>query len=218
MKKIAPSILSADFSRLGDEILHVEKAGADLIHIDVMDNHFVPNLTFGPPVIASIRKVTTLPFDVHLMIDNPGRFIDAFTDAGSDIITVHVEAETHLHRTIQAIKERGLQAGISLNPATPLSLIEDIMEDIDFLMIMSVNPGFGGQTCIRTTIPKIQKARDMIDERSLNIRLEVDGGVKLDNIRDFKDAGADIFVAGSAIFRSNDYAATIEEMKRIITS
>ena len=216
IRKIAPSILSADFSKLGNEIRKVEEAGADLIHVDVMDGHYVPNLTFGPPVIASIRKVTELPFDVHLMIENPERSIQAYADAGSDFITVHVEAEIHLHRAIQSIKEKGLQAGVSLNPATPLCLLDDIIEDIDLLMIMSVNPGFGGQQCIQNMLPKIKRARELIDERSPNVLLEVDGGVKLENIRSFKDAGTDIFVAGSAIFTSDNYETTIREMKTIL--
>jgi len=208
--------LSADFSKLGEEIQNVEEAGADLIHIDVMDGHFVPNLTFGPPVIASIRKVTRLPFDVHLMIENPERFIQDFVDAGSDIITIHCEAETHLHRAIESIKEKGIQAGVSLNPATPLCMIDEIIEYIDSIMIMSVNPGFGGQKCIDKVIPKIEKARKMIDTRAPHVRLEVDGGIKLDNIALFRDAGADIFVAGSAIFGSGDYVTSIGEMKKIL--
>jgi ribulose-phosphate 3-epimerase len=181
-----------------------------------MDGHFVPNLTFGPPVIASIRKVTRLPFDVHLMIENPERFIQDFVDAGSDIITIHCEAETHLHRAIESIKEKGIQAGVSLNPATPLCMIDEIIEYIDSIMIMSVNPGFGGQKCIDTVIPKIEKARKMIDTRAPHVRLEVDGGIKLDNIALFRDAGADIFVAGSAIFGSGDYITSIGEMKKIL--
>ena len=208
--------MSADFSKLGEEIQNAEEAGADLIHIDVMDGHFVPNLTFGPPVIASIRKVTRLPFDVHLMIENPERFIQDFVDAGSDIITIHCEAETHLHRAIESIKEKGIQAGVSLNPATPLCMIDEIIEYIDSIMIMSVNPGFGGQKCIDTVIPKIEKARKMIDTRAPHVRLEVDGGIKLDNIALFRDAGADIFVAGSAIFGSGDYITSIGEMKKIL--
>ena len=208
--------MSADFSKLGEEIQNAEEAGADLIHIDVMDGHFVPNLTFGPPVIASIRKVTRLPFDVHLMIENPERFIQDFVDAGSDIITIHCEAETHLHRAIESIKEKGIQAGVSLNPATPLCMIDEIIEYIDSIMIMSVNPGFGGQKCIDKVIPKIEKARKMIDTRAPHVRLEVDGGIKLDNIALFRDAGADIFVAGSAIFGSGDYITSIGEMKKIL--
>ncbi len=216
MKKIAPSILSADFGKLAEEIQKVEAAGADLIHVDVMDGHFVPNLTFGPPVIASIRKVTRLPFDVHLMIEKPERAIQDFADAGSDIITIHVEAETHLHRAIEFIKEKGIKAGVSLNPATPLCLIDEIIEDIDLLVVMSVNPGFGGQQFIESTLAKIKKARTLIDERAPRVLLEVDGGVKLDNMKSIKEAGADIFVAGSAIFKSRDYKQTIQAMKKIL--
>ena len=216
MKKIAPSILSADFGKLAEEIQKVEAAGADLIHVDVMDGHFVPNLTFGPPVIASIRKVTRLPFDVHLMIEKPERAIQDFADAGSDIITIHVEAETHLHRAIEFIKEKGIKAGVSLNPATPLCLIDEIIEDIDLLVVMSVNPGFGGQQFIESTLAKITKARTLIDERAPRVLLEVDGGVKLDNMKSIKEAGADVFVAGSAIFKSTDYKQTIQAMKKIL--
>ena len=216
MKKIAPSILSADFGKLAEEIQKVEAAGADLIHVDVMDGHFVPNLTFGPPVIASIRKVTRLPFDVHLMIEKPERAIQDFADAGSDIITIHVEAETHLHRAIEFIKEKGIKAGVSLNPATPLCLIDEIIEDIDLLVVMSVNPGFGGQQFIESTLAKIKKARTLIDERAPCVLLEVDGGVKLDNMKSIKEAGADVFVAGSAIFKSTDYKQTIQAMKKIL--
>jgi ribulose-phosphate 3-epimerase len=216
MMHIAPSILSADFSKLGEEIANVEAAGADLIHIDVMDGHFVPNLTFGPPVIASIRKTTNLPFDVHLMIENPERSIQAFVDAGSDIITIHCEAEIHLHRAIESIQEKGVKAGVSLNPATPLCMIDEIIEYVDYVMIMSVNPGFGGQQAIEKVLPKIEKTRKMIDSRAPHVHLEVDGGIKLDNIASFRDAGVDIFVAGSAIFGSSDYGRTIAEMKKIL--
>ncbi|MCD6152795.1 MAG: ribulose-phosphate 3-epimerase [Syntrophobacterales bacterium] len=216
MKQIAPSILSADFSQLTEEIQKVEEAGADLIHLDVMDGHFVPNLTFGPPVIASIRKVTRLPFDVHLMIEKPERSIQAFVDAGSDFITVHAEAETHINRTIAFIKEKGLKAGVSLNPATPLCLIEEIIKDIDLLMVMSVNPGFGGQIFIQNILEKIKKARNLIDEKAPDVLLEVDGGVNLENIRSLKEAGVDIFVAGSVIFKSKDYKQTIQSMKKIL--
>jgi ribulose-phosphate 3-epimerase len=217
MKQIAPSILSADFSKLAEEIQNVEEAGADLIHLDVMDGHFVPNLTFGPHLIASIRKVTRLPFDVHLMIEKPERSIQAFVDAGSDFITVHAEAEIHLNRTIALIKEKGLKAGVSLNPATPLCLVDEIIKDIDLLMIMSVNPGFGGQVFIQNIFEKIKKARNLIDDKAPNVLLEVDGGVKLENIRLLKEAGIDIFVAGSAIFKSKDYKRTIQTMKKILS-
>jgi len=216
MKQIAPSILSADFSQLTEEIQKVEEAGANLIHLDVMDGHFVPNLTFGPPVIASIRKVTRLPFDVHLMIEKPERSIQAFVDAGSDFITVHAEAEIHLNRTIAFIKEKGLKAGVSINPATPLCLIEEIIRDIDLLMIMSVNPGFGGQIFIQNILEKIKKARNLIDKKAPDVLLEVDGGVNLENIRSLKEAGVDIFVAGSVIFKSKDYKQTIQSMKKIL--
>jgi len=216
MKKIAPSILSADFSKLGEEILAVEEAGGDLIHIDVMDGHFVPNITIGSSVIALLRKVTNLPFDVHLMIEKPGRFIEAFAAAGSDMITVHAEAADHLHRTIGLIKEQGIRAGVSLNPATHLSQVEQIITDVDILLIMTVNPGFGGQKFIESMLPKIRKGRDMIDSISPGVLLEVDGGVTLDNIKRIADAGADIFVAGTAVFGSGDYNQTIGKMKKII--
>ncbi len=214
MKKIAPSILSSDFSRLGEEIKAVEAAGADLIHVDVMDGHFVPNLTIGAPIVKSIRKVTSLPFDVHLMIENPDRFIDDFIDAGSDYLTVHAEAAAHLHRTIQAIKAKGVRAGVSINPATPLVQVEYVLEDIDLLLIMTVNPGFGGQEFISTMLPKIRQAREMIDRIAPSVALEVDGGVTIDNIETIAAAGADIIVAGSAIFHSGDYHDTIDRMKK----
>lgn len=216
MKKIAPSILSADFSRLGEETLLVENSGADLIHIDVMDGHFVPNITIGPAIVSSLRKVTDLPFDVHLMIENPEKFIEAFAAAGSDMITVHVEAADHLHRTVALIKERGIKAGVSLNPATPLSMIEQVIEDVDMLLVMTVNPGFGGQKFIENMLPKIKKARDVINSIAPGVLLEVDGGVTLDNIKTIAEAGTDIFVAGSSVFGSADYRETIVKMKEII--
>jgi len=216
MKKIAPSILSADFSKLGEEILSVEAAGADWIHIDVMDGHFVPNITIGPGPVASIRKITRLPFDVHLMIENPDQYIDSFAAAGSDIITVHVEATRHLHRTIAQIKEKGLKAGVSLNPATPLSQIEPIVADVDILLIMTVNPGFGGQKFINSMLPKIQKAREMVRSIAPHVSIEVDGGVTIGNIKDIAEAGADVIVAGAAVFRSGNYEQTIKTMKAIL--
>ena len=216
MKKISPSILSADFSRLGEEVKRVDDAGADWIHIDVMDGHFVPNITVGTFILEAVRRVTSLPLDVHLMIERPDQYINEFSDAGADIITVHVEVCPHLHRTIQAIKEKGKKAGVSLNPATPLVLVEDILNDIDLLLIMSVNPGFGGQKFIISVLDKIKRARQMIDKAGSKAYIEIDGGVKLDNIGDISFAGANIFVSGSGVFGTKDYKRTIEEMKRII--
>ncbi|HUJ79648.1 MAG TPA: ribulose-phosphate 3-epimerase [Nitrospiria bacterium] len=212
--RIAPSILSADFARLADEIQAVEAAGADLIHIDVMDGRFVPNLTIGPVVVEAVRKVTRLPLDVHLMIVEPERLIPDFADAGSHYLTVHVETCPHLHRTVQMIKERGVKAGVTLNPATSLSLIEPILPDADLLLIMSVNPGFGGQRFIPQALEKLRQARAMIDARGLPVELEIDGGVKVDNMKALAEAGATIFVAGSAIFGSNDYKETIRRMRQ----
>ncbi len=216
MKQIAPSILSADFSRLGEEIKAVEKAGADLIHVDVMDGHYVPNITIGPGVVSSLRKTTSLPFDVHLMIEDPDRYIDAFIDAGSNIVTVHAEAVVHLNRTVNYIKGKGVKAGVSLNPSTPLSSIEEILPDIDLLLIMTVNPGFGGQKFIPGMLPKIRKARELSLARNLGLAIEVDGGVTPDNIGILAEAGADIFVAGAAVFGSPSYGDTIARMKGIL--
>ena len=215
-KQIAPSILSADFSRLGEEIKSVEKAGADLIHVDVMDGHYVPNITIGPGVVSSLRKTTGLPFDVHLMIEDPDRYIDAFVEAGSNIITVHAEAVIHLHRTVQTIKEKGVKVGVSLNPSTPLACVEEILPDIDLLLIMTVNPGFGGQKFISGMLPKIRKARELAQTRGLKMAIEVDGGVTAENIGTLAEAGADIFVAGAAIFGSPSYSDTINRMKAIL--
>jgi ribulose-phosphate 3-epimerase len=213
MKIIAPSILSADFSVLGEEIAAVEAAGANWIHIDVMDGHFVPNITMGPGVVKSLRKMTVLPFDVHLMIENPEQYIQPFAEAGSDRITVHMEALIHLHRTVSQIKELGLKAGVSLNPATPLSFVESILTDIDLLLIMTVNPGFGGQQFIKTMLPKIRQARELIDRLAPAVLLEVDGGVTLTNMPAILKAGADVLVAGASIFGSGNYRDTIGKMK-----
>jgi ribulose-phosphate 3-epimerase len=213
MKIIAPSILSADFSVLGEEIAAVEAAGADWIHIDVMDGHFVPNITMGPGVVKSLRKMTVLPFDVHLMIESPEQYIQPFAEAGSDRITVHMEALIHLHRTVSQIKELGLKAGVSLNPATPLSFVESILTDIDLLLIMTVNPGFGGQQFIKTMLSKIRQARELIDRLAPVVLLEVDGGVTLTNLPAILKAGADVFVAGASIFGSGNYRDTIGKMK-----
>ena len=216
MKKIAPSILSADFGRLAEEITAVEKAGADWIHIDVMDGHFVPNITIGPSVVSSLRKVTKLPFDVHLMIENPERYVEFFARAGSDFITVHVEACHHLHRIVTLIRETGARAGVSLNPATPLALIEPILPDIDLLLVMSVNPGFGGQSFIGSVLPKIRRAGELVKAVAPNVLLEVDGGVTLDNARSVAEAGAEVLVAGAAVFGSSDYGKTLAAMRAAI--
>ncbi len=214
MKKIAPSILSADFSRLGDEVRAVAAAGADYIHLDVMDGHFVPNITIGPLLVEAVRKVTDLPLDVHLMIENPDLYIPDFANAGADIIVVHAEATNHLHRTVQLVKSFGKKAGVSLNPATSLHLLDYILEDLDLVLLMTVNPGFGGQSFIEACLPKIHALRAMLDKRGLEAELEVDGGVKIENIERISHAGADVFVAGSAVFGSKDYAATITELKK----
>jgi ribulose-phosphate 3-epimerase len=215
MKKIAPSILSADFARLGEEVRAVAAAGADYIHVDVMDGHFVPNITIGPLVVEAVRKVTDLPLDVHLMIDAPDRYVADFAAAGADIIVVHAEATCHLHRTVQLIKSLGKKAGVSLNPATPLQVLDYILDDLDLVLLMTVNPGFGGQSFIDACLPKIHALRGMLDKRGLDAELEVDGGVKTSNIDRISHAGADVFVAGSAVFGSPDYAATIAELKRL---
>ena len=210
---IAPSILSANGGRLHEEITAVEKAGADWIHIDVMDGHFVPNITMGPAIISALRKTTKLPFDVHLMVTNPENYIESFTAAGADIITVHVEAANHLHRTIDMIKKGGKKAGVSLNPATSLTQIEEILPDIDLLLIMTVNPGFGGQQFIKTTLPKISKARKMLNTMPNKVLLEVDGGVNLKNIAGITKAGADVLVAGASVFGTGDYQQIINALR-----
>jgi ribulose-phosphate 3-epimerase len=213
--KIAPSILSADFSRLGEEIKAVEEAGADVIHIDVMDGHFVPNITIGTLVVEGIRPVTKLPFDVHLMIENPQNFIDDFVKAGADWITVHQETCVHLHRVISLIKDKGIKAGVVLNPATNLFTIEEILPEVDLVLLMSVNPGFGGQKFIASSIEKIKKLRNMINEKGLNVDIQVDGGIGVNTIQAVSQAGCDIFVAGSAIFGKGDYKEKIEKLREL---
>ncbi|WP_420579951.1 ribulose-phosphate 3-epimerase [Reichenbachiella sp.] len=214
--KIAPSLLSADFSRLGADIEMVEKGGAEVIHYDVMDGHFVPNLTIGPLVLKDIRKCTKLPIDVHLMIENPDQYIPDFAKAGADWISVHVETCPHLHRTIQLIKELGKKAGVVLNPHTPLSSIDEILPEVDFVLIMSVNPGFGGQKLIPSCIDKIAKLKATLKERNLeHIFIEIDGGVKLDNLKTVIDAGTEVVVSGSGIFNTEDPIATIQQMKEV---
>lgn len=211
---IAPSILSANFLRLGEEIEHVAAAGADIIHVDVMDGHFVPNLTIGPMIVKALKGITALPLDVHLMIENADAFIPAFADAGSDIITVHAETGYHLFRTIDLIKSHGKKAGIALNPATPLSAVQELVGEIDLLLVMSVNPGFGGQAYIPSMTEKIKGARRMIDAARRAVELEVDGGIKADNAAMIAEAGATILVMGSEIFLSKDYRAKISDIKK----
>jgi ribulose-phosphate 3-epimerase len=210
---ISPSILSADFARLAEEVAKVETAGADWLHVDVMDGHFVPNLTIGPPVVEALRKVTALPLDVHLMMTNPDAFIGEFAEAGADYLTVHVETCPHLHRTVQLIKERGVKAGVTLNPATPAMTLSEIVCDADLILIMSVNPGFGGQKFIPSSLQKIADVRAMIDRSHSRALLEVDGGVKPDNAEAIITAGADVLVAGSAVFSDHDYAAAITALR-----
>ena len=213
MVKIAPSILAADFVRLADEIARVETAGADLLHVDVMDGHFVPNLTIGPPVISAIAAVTRLPLDVHLMVEQPDALLPAFIEAGSAYLSVHVEACRHLHRTIQTIKDAGVRASVVLNPATPVHMLEEILPEVDMVLLMSVNPGFGGQQFLPATLGKIRTLKHCIESRHLRVAIEVDGGVKPDNARHIREAGADILVAGTAIFGQPDYAQAIHALK-----
>ncbi len=214
--KLAPSILSADFSNLGEGIRLVEEGGADYIHIDVMDGHFVPNLTIGPPVVRSLRKITDLTFDVHLMIENPDDFIEDFYNAGADIITVHQESVIHLHRTIQKIKSFGLKAGVSLNPATPVHTIRDIVRDVDMVLLMSVNPGFGGQSLIENVKYKFDDLKELIEKYNLDIDIEIDGGVNTSNLKEVLSWGANVIVAGSAIFNSFDIVSETKKFKELM--
>jgi ribulose-phosphate 3-epimerase len=214
MVKIAPSILSADFSILGKEITDVEQGGADLIHIDVMDGQFVPNITIGPLVVDAIRPITNLPLDVHLMIENPDQYLDAFAKAGADYITVHVEACRHLHRTIHQIKELGVKAGVVLNPATPVESILSIIDDVDMVLLMTVNPGFGGQKFIHSVLPKIRQVKDLATSRNLELEIEVDGGVNEETAKLCIEAGASVLVAGSAVYNNKDRGQAIATLKR----
>jgi ribulose-phosphate 3-epimerase len=211
--EIAPSILAADFSRLGQEIEAVERGGAAILHVDVMDGHFVPNITIGLPVVKSIARATQLPIDAHLMISEPGRYAEQFVRAGATMVSVHVEADPHLHRTLMSIKAAGAQAGVVLNPATPLGCLEEALHFVDYVLLMSVNPGFGGQRFIPTSIDKVRRLRRIIDERRLNVRIEIDGGIDLENIATVVAAGAEIIVAGSAIFGGPDPEAALRELR-----
>lgn len=213
MGKIAPSILSADFTRLGEEIREVERAGADYIHIDVMDGHFVPNITIGPMIVKAARSVTDLPLDVHLMISDPDLFIEEFAEAGADIITVHAEAVVHLHRTVSLIRSRGARPGVVLNPATPLCVLDYILDQIDMVVLMTVNPGFEAQKFIPQVVPKIRALRTLVRDRGLDLEIEVDGGIGPETVGQVSSAGADVFVAGSAVFYSDDYEKTIRLMR-----
>lgn len=216
MKKIAPSILSADFSRLAAEVRAVEKAGADVIHVDVMDGHFVPNITIGPLVVQGLKKLTPLPLDVHLMIENPDRYVEAFAQAGSDWITIHAEVCPHLKRMIKKIRQFNVRPGIVLKPATPLKTLYPVLGDIDLVLIMSVNPGFGGRSFIPASLKKIARLRRIIDQDNYSMEIEVDGGVKVENIQDVSKAGADIFVVGTGIFKTKDYEETIKKLREEI--
>lgn len=213
MIKIAPSILSADFARLLEDVKKVERAGCEYLHIDVMDGHFVPNITLGPAIVKSLRKDVNMVFDAHLMIENPDNYIEDFVDAGCDMIVVHEEACTHLHRTIQNIKSFNVKAGVALNPATPIENIKYILNDIDMVLIMTVNPGFGGQSFIGTMIDKIKELKALIDEKGLDVDIQVDGGIKPSNVSEVVKAGANVIVAGSAIFNSDDIEATVKEFR-----
>ena len=213
MIEIAPSILSADFARLGEQIKVVEEAGASLLHVDVMDGRFVPNITIGLPVVKAISRATRLPIDAHLMIVEPGRYAESFVKAGAQMVSIHIEADPHAHRTLSAIRAAGAQAGIAFNPATPLSALEEAIKFADYALLMSVNPGFGGQEFIPESLDKVRRLRKMIDERGLRTRIEIDGGVDIDNIADVAGAGAEIIVAGSAIFGANDPGVAVRKLR-----
>lgn len=216
MIQLAPSILSANFSRLGEQVQEIEAAGADLIHIDVMDGHFVPNISFGATVMKSLLNKTNIPFDVHLMIENPNLYIEDFATDNTEFITIHAEASPHLHRLIQQIKSLGIKAGVSLNPSTPLSILDYIIEDLDLVLIMSVNPGFGGQAFIPSALQKVAELRKMKDLRNPNLKIEIDGGINLDNVKSVIDAGVEIVVAGSSIFTAQDIDKRVKEFLEIM--
>ncbi|MBE3570317.1 MAG: ribulose-phosphate 3-epimerase [Bacillales bacterium] len=214
MIKIAPSILSANFSKLGEEVKEVEKGGADYIHVDVMDGHFVPNITMGPLIVEAVRPVTKLPLDVHLMMEHPDSYIDSFAKAGADYITVHVEACPHLHRTIQHIRSERVKAGVAINPATPVEMIRHVLQDVDLVLVMTVNPGFGGQSFIDSVLPKIRQVRQLVEENNLDIEIEVDGGINAETAKLCVDAGANVLVAGSAIYKQADRQEAISLIRK----
>lgn len=218
MTKIAPSILSANFAKLGEEIKEVEQAGADYIHVDVMDGHFVPNITIGPLIVEAIIPVTNLPLDVHLMIENPDQYIPTFAEKGASIITVHQEACPHLHRTIQLIKDMNVQAGVVINPATPIEMITEILSYVDLVLIMTVNPGFGGQSFIHEMIPKVKAIAELREQNNYQYEIEIDGGVNIETAKLCTDAGADVLVAGSAIFNESDRKKAIEDLRKAINN
>jgi ribulose-phosphate 3-epimerase len=218
LKKIAPSILSADFSRLGEEVRAVERAGADLIHVDVMDGHFVPNITIGPIVVTGLKKLTSLPLDVHLMIERPDRYVEAFAQAGSDWITIHAEVCPHLKRMIKKIRQLNVKPGVVLKPATPLKTLYPVLDDIDLVLIMSVNPGFGGQAFIPSTLKKIERLRKIVDQNHYSLEIEVDGGIKVENIGEVSRGGGDIFVLGTGIFKTENYGETIRKLRQEINA
>ena len=218
MKKIAPSILSADFSRLGEEVWAVERGGADLIHVDVMDGHFVPNITIGPIVVTGLKKLTSLPLDVHLMIESPERYIEAFAQAGSTWITIHAEVCPRLSQLIKKIRKLKVRPGVVLNPPTSLKILHPILDEIDLVLLMSVHPGFGGQSFIPSTLKKIERLRKIIDQNHYPLEIEVDGGIKVENIREVSRAGGDIFVLGTGIFKTKDYGETIRRLRQEITA
>jgi len=218
LKKIAASVLSADFSRLGQEVKAVERAGADVIHVDVMDGHFVPNITIGPLVVAGLKKLTSLPLDTHLMIEEPERYIEAFAQAGSNGITVHAEVCPDLRGMIKRLRKLNVKPGVVLNPSTPLKTLHPILDQVDLVLLMSVNPGFGGQSFIPSTLKKIKRLRKIVDENRYSLEIEVDGGIKLDNIREVSGAGGDIFVLGTGIFKTKDYRETIRKLKQEINA
>ncbi len=217
MKKLCPSILSADFGKLAEELKAVESAGADVIHCDIMDGHFVPNITFGPDVVAKVNSITELPLDVHLMINSPEKYIKSFRDAGADYISVHIENNYHINRLVSQIKDTGAKAGVVINPATPVKALEYVLEYADFVLVMSVNPGFGGQKFVSNSLKKVRELKDIINKNNYNCIIEIDGGIGPANIKEVSDAGVDMFVAGASVFKAKDIAGAVKELKKLIS-